>query len=534
MKFIVSGALLLLVFLPGKLFSQTACRVFLTDKAGVTFDPVTYFDSKALERREKMGIPVNDITDWPLNPSYVEQVGAIADSVCLESRWFNMVAVYATDQEISRLRQLPFVSRVEQVEPVNSYVASIAEIDTSMDDDDRALLKNQLLSLQGDKFAEAGIDGKGVRIAIFDVGFPGAKESPVFQHIFSSGRLIATRDFSKKKGEDVFWGKPHGTEVWSCIAGKLGEQSMGLATGAEFLLAKTEVNREPFSEELHWLAAAEWADKMGADIINSSLGYTNNRYFPWQMDGKTSFISRAANMAARKGILVVNAAGNEGDGSWHKVGAPADADSVLSVGGINPETGFHTGFSSFGPTADNRLKPNVSAFGHVIVAAGSKLVTNQGTSFSSPLVAGFAACALQINKGMSNMTLFQEIEKSGHLYPYFDYAHGYGVPQASYFLEKEHQRSEPTFTVSDSAGVITVRVKEKYIHPVEETESGDSYTFDKNKYMYYNLTNPAGVIDLYYVLSVTSPEVITIEKSEYQPGEVLNIHYAGYTSSYKL
>lgn len=166
-----------------------------------------------------------------------------------------------------------------------------------------------------------------------------------------------------------------------------------MASNAEFLLARTEVNAEPFAEEEWWLAAAEWAGKNGAHIINSSLGYTYHRYFPEQMDRKTSLVARAANMAASKGIIVVNAMGNDGDNSWKAVGTPADADTVLSVGSVDPYKEYKINFSSFGPTVDGRMKPNVTNSGFAAVAVKKdKLGNAHGTSFASPLISGFVAC----------------------------------------------------------------------------------------------------------------------------------------------
>jgi serine protease AprX len=525
----------IVVALPFRIYAQDACWVYLTDKKGVSFDPKQYFDPKAIERRILNGLPINDVTDWPVNDQYSSIVGEIADSTLFSSRWFNAIAVYASEIQVEAIRQLPFVKCVEKVEPGNLQVAGMPDYDTLLESDDAEILKDQLLSMQGNLFIDAGINGKGIRIAIFDVGFPGAKDNPALKYIIDEGRLIATHDFSKKKGEDVFWGKSHGTNVWSCIAGKVGDKQVGLATGAEFLLAKTEVNREPFSEELHWLAAAEWADKNGADIINSSLGYTKERYFPWSMDGKTSFISRAANMAARKGILVVNAAGNEGSGDWHTVGAPADADSVLSIGGIDPETGYHINFSSYGPTADKRMKPNVCAFGKVVVSGGSGLESSQGTSFASPLVAGFSACALQLNKGMSNMSLFHEIEKSGNLYPYFDYAHGFGIPQASYFLKKDKPVVEPTFNIIESFDSIKVVINKELVPGQGNKDKANNVNNPwRNNYLYYNIMNSRGILDSYYVVEVSEPNVLVFSRDEYKEGETLNVYFEGYTHSCKF
>lgn len=516
--------------------------VYFRDKQHLDFNPATYFDSKAIERRLMAGIPVDDPSDWPVNENYVRTLTPMVNEVLLTSRWFNAVAVDADAIQMNAVRQLPFVLEIEWMEPAELLPAAYMEYDTSIQPANALILAGQLKTLGVDTWLKAGMDGTGIRIAILDVGFDRADKVPAFDHIRNGNRLIATHDFTSRKNEsNVYYGNGHGTEVWSCIAGKTGDMQIGLATGAEFLLAKTEKNSEKYSEELNWLAAAEWADKNGADIINSSLGYTGKRYFNWQMDGKTAFVTRAANIAARKGILVVNAAGNEGSGPWHCIGAPADADSALSVGGIDPATGYHTGFSSYGPTSDKRMKPNVAAYGHVIAAAPSGLTSTQGTSFASPLIAGFAACAWQTHRSLSNMQLFKEIEKSGSLYPYFDYAHGFGVPQADYFLKTESLTPQPTFSVIESGDSIRIVVNKI---PTGKASSAESHSnrsdvssgeTSKNKeYLYYNIMNKTGVLDSYYVLDITQPEVLTIVRSRYRDGKTLNVHFDGYSYSVKL
>lgn len=529
--------------LPLLTLAQQHWMVYLKDKQHSDFNPYTYFDAKAIERRIKTGIPVDDPSDWPVNEAYVNEVSGMVNDVLFTSRWLNALAVDADEMQLNAIRQLPYVLAVEWIESSQVNIASYSDYDTAMDEYEAKVLEGQLKTLGVDAWKKAGMDGKGLRIAIFDVGFDRADKVPAFDHIRKENRLIATRDFtSRKHGDFVFYGNGHGTEVWSCIAGKIGDLQIGLATGAEFLLAKTEKNSEKYSEELYWLAAAEWADKNGADIINSSLGYTGKRYFNWQMDGKTSFVTRAANMAARKGMLVVNAAGNEGTDAWHYIGAPADADSVLSIGGINPETGFHTGFSSYGPTSDKRMKPNVSAYGHVVAAAPAGLTSTQGTSFASPLVAGFAACAWQTNRNLTNMQLFKEIEKSGNLYPYFDYAHGFGIPQAGYFLKNVQITSSPTFKVVENGDSISVVVTKFKIDKTATVENPalrsmkrtENESLGTKEYLYYNIMNKSGVLDSYFVLDVTQPEVFTVLRSDFQKGETLNVHFAGYSISIKL
>ncbi len=533
----------LLFLLPGYGNAQQHWMVYFKDKQHKDYNPYTFLDSKAIERRIQTGIPVDDPSDWPVTQSYVDEVSVMVNEVIITSRWLNALAVDADEIQVNNLRQLPYVFAIEWIEPSEMQMAGYEDYDTTLNENEAKVLEGQIETLGADAWRKAGIDGKGLRIAIFDVGFYHADKVPAFDNIRNENRLIATRDFTNRKNSDyVYYGNGHGTEVWSCIAGKIGDIQIGLATGAEFLLAKTEKNSEKYKEELNWLAAAEWADKNGADIINSSLGYTGKRYFNWQMDGKTSFVTRAANIAARKGILVVNAAGNDGTVSWHYIGAPADADSVLSVGGIDPATGYHSSFSSYGPTTDKRMKPNVSAYGYVVAAAPGGLTSTQGTSFASPLIAGFAACAWQTNRTLTNMQLFKEIEKSGSLYPYFDYAHGYGIPQVGYFLKTDTAFVKPTFRVVEKGDSISIIVNK---FPVEKTltlqnsdpnsDNGINIESESNQeYLYYNIMNKSGVLDSYYVLDVIQPEVLTVLKSDFPHGEILNVHYAGYSISINL
>jgi subtilase family serine protease len=188
------------------------------------------------------------------------------------------------------------------------------------------------------------------------------------------------------------------------------------------------------------------------------------------------------------------------------------------------------------------MKPNVSAYGHVVAAAPGRLVSTQGTSFASPLVAGFAACAWQTNRSLTNMQLFKEIEKSGSLYPYFDYAHGFGIPQAGHFLIKNQTPAAPTFKVIENGDSITIVVNKDLTGKIVAAENGmtDSQKTTvtepaaTQEYMYYNIMNKSGVLDNYYVLNVTQPEVFTVLKSDFRNGETLNVHFAGYSISIKL
>ncbi|HHZ64451.1 MAG TPA: hypothetical protein EYN51_02965 [Flavobacteriales bacterium] len=502
--------------------------VFFNSKENTGFDPYLYFDIKAIERRLKSNYPVNHPTDWPLNPEQLKKIKKAVTAVSQHSRWFNCVAVYATEREIEKINNFGFVVNTVRIASTKNILAlSVHKSETQtheMSEEDEELLHKQTERMQGNLFLEQNLNGHGMRVAIFDAGFPGVDMNMAFDHLRRNGRILKTWDFLKKK-DFVYKHGAHGTMVLSCIAGKVGNKRIGLATEAEFLLARTESGLfEPFSEEENWLAASEWADKNGADIINSSLGYTNNRYFPSDMDGKKSLVTRAANMAAAKGMLVLNAIGNDGDIEWKYLGAPADADSVLSIGGISELTEYHIYFSSYGPTADMRRKPNVCAYGYALVAGKEGTEVAYGTSFSTPLVSGFAACAWQSNKSLDNMEIFKKIEASADLYPYYDYAHGYGVPQASHFTSEE-EKAEPTFELV---------IEGNKLNAVIDKAQFDLSSKDSNVYFYYHFENNEGYLDKYYVLLVEQHDILSINIDQYKGMRKITMHFAGYTKSHKF
>ncbi len=493
--------------------------VFFADKAGSTFNPCEYFDGKAIERYRMNGVSLYDSTNFPLNGGYVAQVQDVCDEYVGESRWLNAVGVGATPEQISAIAAMPFVTGVLPISQPMEYAQR--ETDLSLRDSNlwSEGVTPQLRRMKGERFVANGIDGTGIRIAVFDGGFPKVDEHPAFAHLRAGGQIKATWNFPKKKADVYGWNK-HGTMVLSCIAGKVGDTLLGLATGAEFLLARTEVNTEPKKEEIWWTMAVEWADKNGADIINSSLGYGKDRHYTKDMDG-TSIVAKAANLAARKGMLVCNAAGNEGSDRWTTIITPADADSVLAVGGVEASLNKyqHINFSSFGPTADGRLKPNVCNFGHTLCAtvSGSRAVNEAyGTSFASPLTAGFAACAWQCRKGYTAMQMKAEIERSADLYPYFDYAYGYGVPQATCFLD-EKARQQPTFHFEEDA-------ENLYLVPNKMISK---------THLFCNLQNPAGRLLQYRQFALDCDTVRTLTMSKEQcAGYTANFSLDGYYASY--
>lgn len=525
-------SIFLWVFTQGHAATSEKYWVFLKDKQGVTFDPHEYFHPKAIERRVRNNVPLIDSTDFPLNHAYVTQIDNLVDSVKTELRWLNAMVVYGSSEQLAAVSELYFVKHIAQA---RLYTATplAAEKENKMDilsSDDQALLELQTKRMGGDVFAEKQIDGKGVRVAIFDTGFPDADTHSAFDHIRNDNRIIKTFDFVRNK-ENVYHGNSHGLSTFSCVGGKYGDINIGLATGAEFLLARTErAFNEPFSEEENWMKAAEWADQNGADIISSSLGYTSERYFYEDMNG-SSYIAKTAKKAFEKGILVVNSMGNEGTNDWKFVITPADVPEVLSIGGTDPSSGYHTSFSSYGPTYDYQLKPNVTALGHVMAAStDGGLKQTQGTSFSCPLVAGFAACVLQLHPEYTVQELFTRMEESGDLHPYFDYAHGYGVPQATGLFYAA--RPSRTFTVENKDDYLSIEVQSAYVsmaNQLLEDEQHKGY----QKYLYYHIENSEGYISDYYVI-IPDKTPLIISKLKFPDARKVRIHFYGFTEEIEL
>ncbi|MFK7924415.1 MAG: S8 family serine peptidase [Bacteroidia bacterium] len=456
MKFILS----LLLCLPLSLSAQDVYLVYFKDKVGSQYDPYETLDSKAIERRLREGLDLCDESDWPVSGDYLAQVEQTEAIIRHPLRWFNAVSVQASPAAITQIESLSCVRKTEALGQMQlSQGGALAAVQVNAE----KILKAQRKQMELDYFVEQGLSGAGVRIAIFDVGFSGVNIAPGFEHLYENDQIIATRDFYGGDDNAYAHGR-HGTSVLGCIAGKYGKDLIGAAPKAEFLLARTEHGLfEKLVEEDHWLAAMEWADQNGADIISSSLGYTKKRYTTAQMDGKTAPVSRAAGLAADKGILVVNAAGNDGDKDWRYLNAPADQPKILTIGGTEAELPIHISFGSYGPNALKQRKPNLSAPGHVASLNGlSPISETYGTSFSTPLVSGFAACVKERFPDLALRELFLKLEQSGHLYPYYDYAHGYGVPQASKAVgPKTKQYSNPAkFDVQLAGDKAIVLLKE--------------------------------------------------------------------------
>ena len=419
-----------------------AVWVFLRDKVDAQAAPLT---PRALSRRQARGTgPLVTDADRPVSAVYLDQVTRAATRVRHASRWLNAVSVDATPAQVEALRTLPFVERLDLVarfrrtpEPPDSpAVRSSSAARKSRVAVDYGASLGQLAQIGVPELHAAGLTGDGVMVAVFDTGFDNLSHEA-----FASMKIVAQYDFVNgdldvANGADRGEGS-HGTSTLSVLGGFAEGMLVGPAYGATFLLGKTEdTTRETPVEEDHWAAAAEWAEAAGADVISSSLGYLDydagfTSYTPAQLDGDTAVSTRAADLAAERGVVVVNSAGNSGSNPTHNtLGAPADGHGVLAVGAVDA-TGARTSFSSVGPSADGRIKPDVAAQGQAVLAAASGTPHSyryvNGTSFSCPLTAGVAALLLQMHPEATAAQVREAMRASGSQAAAPDNLLGWGI-----------------------------------------------------------------------------------------------------------
>ncbi len=443
---------LLFSFLTTISFSQTVYkwRVYLKDKNGSAYsvsNPTQYLSQRSIDRREKQGISI-DNTDLPVNSVYVSQILSTGVTYICKSKWLNTVVVEGDSTQMLAIKNKSFVSSVKMVYNPNPGRFTEnrkfeEESNYTSTETDYGVANYQIEMLNGKFLHNAGYKGEGMLIAVMDAGFPEVNTQAAFKHLWDNNRVVAYWDFVDRDNS-IFEGSSHGLNVASTMAAKSGDLFTGTAPEASYMFFRTEdAPTENLVEEDYWVAAAEMADSIGADIFNTSLGYTtfddtlmNFKYS--DMDGNTTFITRGADMAAKKGIIAVNSAGNSGSSPWYYIGAPADGDSVFAIGAVGiDETAAP--FTSKGPTYSGKQKPNVSAlgWGSAILVNGGGAVYGNGTSFSSPIMAGMVACFWQAFPELNNYEVMRAVESCSHLYPNPDYNVGYGIPDFSKcFLEQ--------------------------------------------------------------------------------------------------
>jgi serine protease AprX len=423
--------------------------VYLKDKPNsATFlqNPLQMLSQRSLDRRTIQNISL-DLKDVPIDVTYYNQLKNNVNITILgKSKWLNAVHIQGVESAIKALlNTYSFIESIEFADrSLNPNAKNIGKkiiavhqnkFSETSTDFNYGNAENQIKMLRGDFLHQQNFTGKGMQIAIIDAGFPNVNSLDAFQRIRDNNQILGGYNFADRNTE-FYTRNNHGTHVLSTIAGYLENQFTGTAPDAKFYLFISEIaETETVLEETLWVEAAERADSLGVNVINTSLGYTtfdnpNYSHTYADMDGKTTFISRGAEIGASRGLLLVNAAGNEGNDSWKYIGAPADAVSVFSIGAVNSSENIAS-FSSFGPTADQRIKPDVLAQGlssAIINYSSGNVSTSNGTSFSSPIMAGVIACFWQAFPNKTNFEIMDLIRKSADRFNNPTDQYGYGIP----------------------------------------------------------------------------------------------------------
>lgn len=414
--------------------------VYFSDKDNSPYSidkPEDYLSAKSIARRERQSISIDE-TDLPVNQHYIDSINILGVRVWYTSKWLNLALVQVPPSLADKLQEQSFVDSVALVATGEKLTLSKSSFDwptsftvpTSNRTSDN---QNDLLGIE--PMHEAGFKGQNMTIALFDGGYEGTNLSSAFQHIFENEQLIDYHDYVSF-GDNIFTYDDHGTSVFSTTGAYLEGQYAGTAYAADYVLYVTEEKGSEFRiEEYNWLFAAERADSLGVDIINTSVGYSTGfsdesmDYEYDDLDGNSAVITTAANFAINKGMIVVSSAGNEGNDPWQYVTPPADGVNVLAVGAITPNQNLSS-FSSIGPTPDGRIKPDVVAMGSqvTIVNSAGNFSSGGGTSYSAPQIAGFAAALWQAKPESTNLEIVADIKASGDRASLPDNEFGYGLP----------------------------------------------------------------------------------------------------------
>ncbi|MGM9838107.1 MAG: S8 family serine peptidase [Paludibacteraceae bacterium] len=407
--------------------------VQFADKAGST--PVALTD-RAIAQRAQWNI-ATDSLDYGVSPVYTDSLRKMGGRIYHTSRWMNGATVELDESTAEKVKQCRFVRSIEMTRDETAPSAYLRRKKEMLVADDGAthygLAEEQLRTYNLPALHQAGFEGQGIRIAVCDGGFSGADTLSCFD----TERRLGHMDFTDDKSDFFGTDGTHGTACLSLIAAQTSNFA-GSASGVEYYLMRAEEDATESPKEMDNLVAAlEAADSLGVNIFSASLGYSEFDNSAWNlgyedMDGKQTRCSRAATIAARKGMLVCIAAGNEGNKAWHYITAPADADSILTVGAVRTD-GTIAAFSSRGPSADGRAKPEVCAVGYatyVFNPIRHNFQQGNGTSYACPLTAGLAACLWSAFPQETAMQIRQRILESANRYQQPDNDYGYGIPDA--------------------------------------------------------------------------------------------------------
>ncbi|GAA0554235.1 S8 family serine peptidase [Chitinophaga japonensis] len=442
--YLIFSFLLLVAGLPARAQAPRYVISF-TGRQGTPYrleEPAAYLSPRALQRRDRQNIAI-DSTDLPVNPAYIDsvlQTGSVQLLYAL--RWQNGVVIRTSDTAaLGKIQSLPFVRSLEasarRAAPAageQPYIITTNARINGTSGLDYGNAYTQVHLHEGEYLHDRHLRGEGMLIAVLDAGFPSVDYNRAFAWLREQQKITATRNFTDNSTNVYGYGE-HGTQVLSILAANLPGEMTGTAPEAAYILLRTEeAGAEQPVEEMNWAAAAELADSLGVDVISSSVGYNtfDNPAFDHtyaQLDGRSTTAARAAAMAARKGMIVVNSAGNEGNLDWRYLLTPADADSVLAVAAVNSQ-GQVAAFSSYGPAADGRIKPDVAALGvgTAFVNVNGAVSSGNGTSYACPVIAGLVACLWQAFPRRTNMEILQAVKASSSQHATPDNRIGYGIP----------------------------------------------------------------------------------------------------------
>ena len=443
--------------------------ITLKDKANSPYSvskPLEFLSQRSVNRRTKQNIPV--VTrDLPVNPAYLTEIRKTGAKVWYSSRWMNAVMVECKDAVLQTILKLPFVKGLEIKgsidDPEQRKKRKSAKFETHENKSfnyGSARIQNEMIGV--DVMHEMGFRGEGMMIGVLDSGFDNVDSVMAFKPLFDEKRVVGTYDFVKNE-VSVYEDDDHGTEVLSCMGAFLEGELVGTAPKASYLLLRTEDDfSEYIIEEANWLFAAEYADSVGVDLINSSLGYTtfddistNHTYE--QLNGNTTIAARAADWAASVGIICVVSAGNESQNAWRYISTPADADSIIAVGAVDVD-GRYSISSSQGIPTDKRIKPDLVAMGRGVafITSDNRVAIGSGTSFSSPILCGMIAGYWQANPTLTAMQVMENVRKSGSQAAKPDKVLGYGIPnkfkkdkKTLFFVYPNPTKNDITIEIND-------------------------------------------------------------------------------------
>lgn len=496
-----SHLIVLFSFLCTSLTAQEQAWVFFTDKPNSETQlqtPSLFLTQKALLRKQKHSIPI-DVRDLPIENDYINTIKSQTGITFLAtSKWFNALYIEGEQTDIEALLTLSFVESVfymdrslntsaaaKKLKATNTNTLVNKAHKETMTDFVYGTTQTQIEQLNLQALHNENYTGNDITIAIMDNGFNNVNTISAFDRARENNLLLGGYDFEDKT-EAIYdyTGGSHGTNVLSTMLGFIENEFVGTAIDAQYYLFRTEVDEsESPKEEAYWIAAAERADSLGVDIINTSLGYSDfddskYDYTTSDMDGKTTFISQASTIALEKGMLPVNSAGNSGNSAWGIITAPADSPGALSIGAVDAN-GNLASFSSVGPTADGRIKPDVMAMGvaSTVITENGTIATSQGTSFSSPIMAGAVACFWQSMPNKSPQEIMDLVRTSGNLANNPNTSYGYGIPNFGNSI-----LSIDSLTINDSKKLLLIK------NPVT-TYLSFNYpeAWISQKYLIYNL-----------------------------------------------